>query len=83
METRKFSFSEMLSNSDGKTSGSKVAGMIVVITGCLSLLACTVGLFIGIDVLGFAGVVAGIIVTGAGLMGWSKNQSLKFKDGQS
>lgn len=80
MDITKFSFPEMLNNSDGKTSGSKVAGFVIILVSCVCLLACTVGLFLKIEVVSFAGVLAGCIITGAGLMGYSKNQSLKFKD---
>ena len=80
MDISKFSFPEMLNNSDGKTSGSKVAGFVIIIVACLCLLACAVGLFLKIDVVGFAGVLAGCIITGAGLMGYSKNQSLKYNE---
>ena len=77
-DIEKFSIPEIFNNSDGKTSGSKVAGFVIIVTGCLCLLACVVGLFKKLDVTGFAGIVAGAIITGAGLMGYSKNQSLKF-----
>lgn len=43
----KFSIAEATSNSNGKTSGSKVAGFIVVITSCICISACTVYSILG------------------------------------
>ena len=83
MDVSKFSFPEMLNNSDGKTSGSKVAGFVIIVVACLCLIACTIGLFLKIEITAFAGILAGVIVTGASLMGYSKNQSLKFGNNET
>ena len=81
-DIEKFSFPEMLNNSDGKTSGSKVAGFVIIIVACLCLLECVLGLFLKIDVVGFAGILAGCLATGAALMGYSKKQSLEHTKGE-
>lgn len=44
----KFIVSEMFSNSDGKTSGSAVAGILLVTIASLSFIASMVGYFMGL-----------------------------------
>ena len=70
------SISEALSNSDGKTSGSKLAGAVIIAVGCATFIVSCVGLMISINESSvFAGIAAGVIATGATLFGYSKKQS--------
>ena len=74
----KFSFAQMTSNSDGKTSGSGTMGVLICTVGAICfLMGCIDKMFIGkdIDILNQA-----IIFTliGAGLLGYRK--SVKTKD---
>jgi hypothetical protein len=70
LDPSKFSFPEAMSNSNGKTSGSKFGSFIALITGCVAFIADTVALFIvdgdmgqSLVILGSAaaGVIAGAI----------------------
>lgn len=74
----KFSFAQMTSNSDGKTSGSGTMGVLICTVGSLCfLLGCVDKMFIGkdIDILNQAIVFT---LIGAGLLGYRK--SVKTKD---
>jgi hypothetical protein len=70
----KFSFGQLTSNSDGKTSGSGTAGLyIVAIGGVCFLLGCVDKMFFGntIDIVTQSIVLIGI---GAALLGYRKSK---------
>jgi len=71
----KFSFAESVSSSNGKTSGSKVAGMLVVFSGCLSFITGSIA-SIAKDPNGIAlaGIAAGVITAGLVMFGYSKKR---------
>ncbi len=71
MSIDKFSWAQMTSNTDGKTSGSGFIGIIISFTGCVSFLAGVVYMFMNKlpDVMIYS---SGIIAIGAGLLGWRK-----------
>ncbi len=74
----RFSFAQMTSNSDGKTSGSGTMGVLICTVGSICfLLGCVDKMFIGkdIDILNQAIVFT---LIGAGLLGYRK--SVKTKD---
>lgn len=69
----RFSFAQMTSNSDGKTSGSGTMGVLICAVGSLCfLLGCVDKMFIGkdIDILNQAIVFT---LIGAGLLGYRKS----------
>jgi hypothetical protein len=71
---KKFSFSELCSNSDGKTSGSGTAGLyIVFIGGICFILGCIDKMFFGntIDIVNQSIILIGI---GATLLGYRKSK---------
>jgi hypothetical protein len=75
----KFSFAEMTSNDDGKTSGSGTVGVVISFIGGLCFLLGTVDkmFFSGtVDVLTQSIIVIGI---GAGLLGYRKGKSSNSK----
>lgn len=47
MSKNKFSFAQMVSNSDGKTSGSGTMGCLVVIVGCIGFLSGILNVILG------------------------------------
>ena len=70
----KFSFGQLTSNSDGKTSGSGTAGLyIVAIGGVCFILGCVDKMFFGnnIDIVTQSIVLIGI---GAALLGYRKSK---------
>jgi hypothetical protein len=70
----KFSFGQLTSNSDGKTSGSGTAGLyIVTIGGACFILGCIDKMFFGntIDIVTQSIVLIGI---GAALLGYRKSK---------
>jgi hypothetical protein len=70
----KFSFGQLTSNSDGKTSGSGTAGLyIVAIGGVCFMLGCVDKMFFGnnIDIVTQSIVLIGI---GAALLGYRKSK---------
>jgi predicted transporter len=74
IKMEKFNFSQMTSNSDGKTSGSGVAGLyIIFLAGILLAAAVTVSLktkdaaFLS-QYTTIITVLSGVIVTGSGLL---------------
>jgi hypothetical protein len=76
----KFSFAQMTSNSDGKTSGSGTSGIyLVFVGGLIGLIGSIAGLFMNSPsaptVLLFA---TGTIATGAGLLGYRKSKDSKI-----
>ncbi len=85
-DVNKFSFAQMTSNSDGKTSGSGSAGIyLVFIGGLIVLMGSIAGLFMNApqaaNVL-LAGT--GTLTFGAGLLGYRKSQdpvNLEIKHG--
>lgn len=73
-DINKFSFAQMTSNSDGKTSGSGTMGILICTVGTLCfLLGCIDKLFINndIDVITQSLIFVGI---GAGMLGFRKSQ---------
>ena len=72
----KFSFAQMTSNSDGKTSGSGTSGIyLVFVGGVVGILGAISGLFMNSP--GAATVLlysTGIITTGAALLGYRKSK---------
>jgi hypothetical protein len=69
----RFSFAQMTSNNDGKTSGSGTMGVLICTVGALCfLLGCADKMFIGkdIDILNQAIVFT---LIGAGLLGYRKS----------
>lgn len=74
----KFSFAEAMSNSSGKTSGSKFAGFISLITGCLGfLISLGLTIFKVPESLALAGLSSGLISSSLVLFGYSKKQGTK------
>lgn len=72
----KFSFGEAMSNSNGKTSGSKWNGEKIVTTGCICLILSAIALCCKVsNSLEFGVISAGVIATGAGLLGYSKKKA--------
>jgi hypothetical protein len=70
----KFSFAQMTSNSDGKTSGSGTAGLyIIFIGGMCFLLGCIDKMFLdkSVDILTQSIILVGI---GASLLGYRKSK---------
>ena len=78
-EISKFSFAEMTSNDDGKTSGSGTVGIIISFVGGLCFLLGAVDkMFLSgtVDILTQSIVVIGI---GVGLLGYRKGKSTDAK----
>lgn len=74
VDINKFSFGQLTSNSDGKTSGSGTAGLyIVFIGGICFLLGCIDKMWITntVDVITQSIILVGI---GAGLLGYRKSK---------
>lgn len=71
-DIHKFSFAEMTSNQDGKTSGSGTMGVLICVNGCLGfIIGCVDKIFMGsdIDIITQSIVFVGI---GAALLGYRK-----------
>jgi hypothetical protein len=69
----RFSFAQMTSNSDGKTSGSGTMGVLICMIGCITfLLGCIDKMFINhdVDILTQTIIFTGI---GAALLGYRKS----------
>ena len=78
-EISKFSFAEMTSNDDGKTSGSGTVGIVISFIGGLCFLLGAVDkMFLSgtVDILTQSIVVIGI---GVGLLGYRKGKSTDAK----
>ena len=75
----KFSFGQLTSNSDGKTSGSGTAGLYIVAVGGLCFLIGSVKIFFGGtgDVLSQSIILVGI---GTALLGYRKSKDAKIVD---
>jgi len=74
----KFSYGEAMSNSNGKTSGTKFAGDKLVNVGGLSFLICVVGALFKIpEMVTMATLAIGVITIGSGLLGYSKKHATK------
>lgn len=72
---QKFSFAEAMSNSSGKTSGSKFAGFIALVTGCLGfLVSIGLALFKIPEALALSGLSSGLISSSLVLFGYSKKK---------
>lgn len=79
----KFSFAEMTSNNDGKTSGSGTVGIVISFIGGFTFLlgAFDKMFFSGtVDILTQSIIVIGI---GVGLLGYRKGKSLDPKSSES
>jgi hypothetical protein len=71
----RFSFAQMTSNSDGKTSGSGTMGVLICTIGCITfLLGCIDKMFINndVDILTQTIIFTGI---GTALLGYRKSMS--------
>ena len=78
-EMNKFSFSQMTSNSDGKTSGSGTMGILICTVGSLCFLLGAIDkLFItgNIDIITQSIIFVGI---GATLLGYRKSKNSRVK----
>jgi hypothetical protein len=74
LDINKFSFAQMTSNSDGKTSGSGTMGILICAVGSICfLLGCLDVMFFSktIDILTQSIIITGI---GASLLGYRKSQ---------
>ena len=76
------SFPESVSNSNGKTSGSKLGGMIALITGCISFIINTISILcvdsnMAQSMVLMAAASAGVITAGLGVLGYSKKKATK------
>ena len=72
----KFSISEALNNTNGKTSGSKVAGAMVVTTGCICLLMSSISTVLGNpNGIALSAILSSIIIAGLTLFGYSRGKS--------
>jgi hypothetical protein len=74
MDINKFSFGQLTSNTNGKTSGTGTMGILICTVGAICfLLGCIDKMFIskGIDVITQSIIFVGI---GASLMGYRKSQ---------
>lgn len=82
-EMERFSFSQLTSNSDGKTSGSGTAGLyIVFIGGICFFMGCIDKMFIGnnVDILTQSVILIGI---GATLLGYRKSKDSNVSEEES
>lgn len=73
-DVNKFSFAQMTSNSDGKTSGSGTMGIVICMAGTLGFIAgCVDKMFYSktIDIMTQSIIFVGI---GAGLLGYRKSK---------
>ena len=80
LDINKFSFGQMTSNADGKTSGTGTMGILICTVGTLCfLLGCIDKMFLSksIDVISQSIIFVGI---GAGLMGYRKSQEKRLDD---
>lgn len=79
----RFSFAQMTSNSDGKTSGSGTMGVLICTIGCLTfLLGCIDKMFINkdIDILTQTIIFTGI---GAALLGYRKSMHQNITESEN
>lgn len=73
----KFSIPESVSSSNGKTSGSKVAGAVVVTTGCICFIASTAATILeNPNGVALAGICAGVIASGLAIFSYSKKKDI-------
>jgi hypothetical protein len=73
----KFSIPESVSSSNGKTSGSKVAGAVVVTTGCICFIASTIATIVQNPFgIALAGICAGVIASGLAIFSYSKKKDI-------
>ena len=74
----KFSFGEAMSNSNGKTSGSKFAGFITLCVGGIGFLISIISALCGYtESVALTSICAGVISTALVLFGYSKNKATK------
>ena len=72
---QKFSFPEAISNSSGKTSGSKLAGFIALLTGCIGfIVSIGLALFKIPEALALSGLSSGLVSSSLVLFGYSKKK---------
>lgn len=70
-----FSFAEAMSNSNGKTSGSKFAGLIGICVGSIGFLGGILGAFYKLpDSVAIAGLSSALITGSYVLFGYSKSR---------
>ncbi len=83
LDCNKFSFAQMTSNSNGKTSGSGTMGVLICAVGSICfLLGCIDMIFLSksVDILTQSIVFTGI---GAGLLGYRKSQAKHLAEDNS
>ncbi len=74
----RFSLSEAHNDSNGKSSNSKYNGTKIITTGCITLLASSIGMLLRIpESVAIAGFAMGVISTGAALSGYSKKKGIE------
>ena len=79
VDISKFSFGQMTSNSDGKTSGSGTMGVLICTVGALCFFLGAVDkMFLGktVDIMTQSIILVGI---GAGLLGYRKSKASKVE----
>lgn len=71
----KFSFAEAMNSPNGKTSGSKLAGLIGLSVGSIGFIAGTIGLYFKMpSMLEVCTLSAGLITTSFVLFGYTKKK---------
>ena len=74
----KISIAEAISNSNGKTSGSKLGALEVINVGCICLIIATINIAAGGEHgVALAGILAGMIGSALALLGYSKKKATK------
>ena len=78
VDINKFSFAQAMSNSNGKTSGSKFAGFLALVTGMIGLI-CSLffELMKSVNSVTFLTVSAGLITSSLIMFGYSKKKATK------
>ena len=71
----KFSFGEMTSNGNGKTSVSGTSGFVLIIVGAIAFLTSLIASICGTLGIEYVYASFGVIVIGAGLLGYKKKIS--------
>ena len=75
MDRKKFNFAEMVSNSDGKTSGSGTMGCLVVIIGCIGFLVGVLDFIWGTKEIHIMSYSTGFVGAGSILLGYRKSKA--------
>lgn len=79
LDPNKFSFAQMTSNSDGKTSGSGSMGILIIITGCLTFLLGSVGMIFKATDANILIQSIALVYAGALLLGYRKSKDADAK----